>query len=77
MPKTPSQKSELGGAQDFQFKTLICGPFSYEDQRLNIIQDIPKNLSGCFLPAFLCKAYNASLNVNISVYSEPYNHAYH
>ena len=28
-----------------------------------------KNLSGCFLPALLCKAYSMSLNANISVYS--------
>ena len=46
---------------------------SHTKRSLNIIQDIPKNLSGCLLPAFLCKAYNMSLNVNISVYSEPHN----
>ena len=46
---------------------------SLEDPSLNNIQDIPKNLSGCLLPAFPCKAYNMSLKVNISVYSELHN----
>ena len=67
---------EKSALQDFFPFYDLCLDICYTFltlRSLNIIQDIPKNLSGCLLPAFPCKAYNMSLNVNISVYSEPHN----